>query len=158
MAQAKKIRGKNFLIFVDGKALALTTETTLALTGETQDGTTKDDGIWQAQDIAAMSWQAQNSSFYSADKDYTAGVVGAKLMELMLAAEPVDIVVGVPTNASNGEVPEAGWTQPEEGTYGTFSGKGVITELQLTGNVGEMAQCSMTVEGYGQLVFDNGAA
>lgn len=155
MAQANKIKGKNFLIFVDGKAIALTTDTELTLSAEGVDASSKDDGIWQKQDVGSLSWQATNTSFYSADKAYTAGTVGAKLMELMLAAEPVDITVGVPTNASNDEVPEPGWTAPTT-AYGTYTGQGIITELSITGTNGEMCTCQMTVQGYGQLTQVNG--
>lgn len=150
MAQARKVKGKNFLIFVGGKALALTTDTTLTLSAETADASSKDDGIWQKQDVGSMSWQAQNTSFYSVEEDRTADVVGAQLMQTMLAGEPVDITVGVPTNASNDEVPEEGWTAPTT-AFGTYKGKGIITELEIQGTNGEMATCSMTVQGYGQL-------
>lgn len=51
MSKAKAVLGKDFMLFVGGKALALATSCKLSISAETIDTQSKDSGIWTEKDI-----------------------------------------------------------------------------------------------------------
>lgn len=148
MGKAKKINGKDLLIFIGGKAVALTTDTTLSIKVDTVDAATKDDGLFDAQEIGKLGWSATNESFYSIDEDVSAGVVGDQLIDAMLARQPVEVIWGTPKNATDGDLPAGGWTTPGAGAR---KGTAIITQLDIKATNGQKATCSMTLQGQGGL-------
>ena len=152
--KAKKVDGKDILIFIGGKAVALTTDTSLSLKADTQDTSSKDDGIDGEKEITQLSWSANNDSYYSAD-ERTADVVGDDLMDAFWKREVIDVVVGTPTNKSDSEVPEGGWTVPT--TSNGWKGKAIITSFELKATNGQKATCSISLEGIGRLTKLAGA-
>ena len=46
MSKAKSVLGKDLMLFIDGKAIALATSCKLGLSAETIDTQSKDSGIW----------------------------------------------------------------------------------------------------------------
>lgn len=146
--KAKKVDGKDILIFIGGKAIALTTDTTLSLKADTQDTSSKDDGIDGEKEITQLNWSASNDSYYSAD-ERTADVVGDDLMDAFWKREVVEVVVGTPTNKSDSEVPTEGWTAPT--ISGGWKGKAIITTFDLKATNGQKATCSLSLEGIGRL-------
>lgn len=147
--QAGKVLGKNILIFVSGKAIALTTDTTLSFDSELGDSSTKDDGTFDKQEIVKQSWSATNDSFFSADKDRTVDAAGVDLVDAYMRAELVDVLIGTPANAG-GELPEGGWSEPATAGFG-YKGKAYITQIEIKATNGEKATCSLTLQGYGML-------
>ena len=103
MAKAKKVKGKDLMVFVNDKAIALATNHTLKLTAETGDSSTKDSGDWGDEEITKMTWEATSENLCSADESANSY---EQMLDLMLAREPVEVKVGIPTNATNDEVPE----------------------------------------------------
>ena len=51
MSKAKEVLGKDLMLFVETKALALATSCKLGLSAETIDTQSKDSGIWSEKDI-----------------------------------------------------------------------------------------------------------
>lgn len=51
MSKAKAVLGKDLMLFVEAKALALATSCKLGLSAETIDTQSKDSGIWTEKDI-----------------------------------------------------------------------------------------------------------
>lgn len=144
MAKAKVLNGKDFMAFVNTKATALATSHRLSLNAETSDSASKDDGMWDEAIITKLSWEASTEALVSAEE----GVDSYDTMfDLMLACEPVDIVLGIPTNITNDGVPEAGWTAPTKG----YKGKALITSLERNDSNGSNSTMTATFRGVGKL-------
>ena len=145
MAKAKVLDGKDFMIFVGGKATALATSHKLTVNAETSDSASKDDGMWDEVIVSKMSWEASTEALVSADA--TADSYDA-MFDLMLAKNPVELVMGVPANLSNDGIPETGWSVPT-GTY--YKGKAIITSLDRNDAKGSNATFSASFKGVGKL-------
>lgn len=148
MAKAKPVNGKDLMLFVGGKAIALARTFSLTLNTETLDASSKDDGIWEANEIVdARNFDITSDAVFTADEDReNLDQTYDSLFDLFVAGTPVDFVCGIPTNASAGVngVPEQGWTPP---TSAGYKGKMMITSLAMNGNRGEAA--TLTVNGRG---------
>lgn len=150
MAKAKKLKGKDLMVFVNDKAIALATNHTLKLTAETGDSSTKDSGDWGDEEITKMTWEATSENLCSADESVNSY---EQLLDLMLTREPVEVKVGIPTNITNDEVPEEGWTVPQK----YYGGSALITDIQLNAQNGDNATMTITLTGKGQLKKTTGA-
>jgi hypothetical protein len=144
MAKAKVLNGKDFMVFVNTKATALATSHRLSLNAETSDSASKDDGFWDEAIVTKMSWEASTEALVAAEEGAESYDV---LYDLMMANEPVDLVMGVPTNITNDGVPEAGWTAPTKG----YTGKALITSLERTDSNGSNSTMTATFRGVGKL-------
>lgn len=144
MAKAKVLNGKDFMVFVNTKATALATSHRLSLNAETSDSASKDDGFWDEAIVTKMSWEASTEALVAAEEGAESYDV---LYDLMMANEPVDLVMGVPTNITNDGVPEAGWTAPAKG----YTGKALITSLERTDSNGSNSTMTATFRGVGKL-------
>ena len=58
----------------------------------------------------------------------------------------MNVCFGVPSNDTTEGLPEAGWTSP-----GTYTGKALITSLELSGSVGDNATVTVSMTGVGEL-------
>ena len=112
MAKRKALKGKDFMIFVDGKAIALATSHTLTLNAETSDTASKDSGMWDDSEVTKLSWEASSESIGSADEETPVEISYETLLDKCMAGEKVPIICGIPTNVTNDGVPEEGWTAP----------------------------------------------
>lgn len=147
MAKAKAVKGKDLMLFVGGKAIALAKTFTLNLSQETLDASSKDDGEWEANDIVdSKSYDISSDAVYSADEAVSASVTYDTLFDKFVAGEPVPFTCGVAANAA-AQYPEAGWTAPTKG----YSGKMMINSLSLNGNKGEAASFSVGARGVGPM-------
>lgn len=150
MAKAKYLNGKDLMLFLGGKAIALAKTCQLQLSGDTMDTDNKDCGIWTGTDISSLSWQVSSEAVASVDEEVTAAVVYDDMFDLFVAGEPVDIIVGIPTNIADGinGVPDEGWTAPSDKGY---TGKAIITSLELGGDKGSAGSVSVQLNGDGAL-------
>lgn len=89
MAKAKQVLGKDLMLFVGGKAIALATSCKIGMSAETIDTQSKDSGIWNEKDIKKLGWNCSSENCFSADADINGY---DKLFALMVAAQPVDIL------------------------------------------------------------------
>ena len=148
MAKAKSLNGKDLMLWIKGKVVALSTSCDIDLTANTVDSSTKDDGTWDASEIGSMGWSVTNESVDSVEKNRSKDYEYDQLFDFFVAGEPVDVTVGLPTNTSNEGVPDDGWTAP---TKGMFQGQAVITNLKRTGSKGSNGTVSISLTGYGAL-------
>lgn len=152
MAKRKALKGKDFMIFVDGKAIALATSHTLTLNAETSDTASKDSGMWDDSEVTKLSWEASSESIGSADEGTPVDISYETLLDKCMAGEKVPIICGIPTNVTNDGVPEGGWTAPSETPKQTYyQGSAIITSVSLTGANGENSQISASFKGVGKL-------
>lgn len=148
MAKAKAVKGKDLMLFVDGKAIALAKTFTLGLSQETLDASSKDDGEWEANDIVdSKSFDISSDAVYSADEDVSTSETYDALFDKFVAGEPVPFTCGIAANAAT-EYPEGGWTAP---TSKGYQGKMMINSLSLNGNKGEAASFSVGARGVGAM-------
>lgn len=152
MSKPKAVLGKDLMLFVDSKAIALATSCKLSISSETIDTQSKDSGIWTEKDIKKLSWNCSSENLFSADADANSY---DKLFALMIARKPITIKFGIPANGDSGELPEGGWTIP---TTGAYSGTVLITSLELNAPDGDKATFSAQFEGTGALAKDKPAA
>lgn len=139
------IDGKDLMIFIGGKAVALATSHSLTLTAETSDAASKDDGAWKTQKVTKLGWEASTEALVSMDED--ANSYDA-MYDLMVAREEVDIVSGRPANLTDDGVPEAGWTAPATNYY---KGKALITSLQRNDPNDGASTMTVSLTGNGKL-------
>ena len=144
MAKKTVLNGKDFMIFVNNNATALSTSHRLTLSGEATDSASKDDGMWDESIITKMSWEASTEALVSAEEGADSYDT---LFDLMLAAQPVTLILGSPSNKSNDGLPEDGWKVPTKG----YTGKAIITSLERTDANGSNSTMSATFRGVGKL-------
>ena len=141
----KTVLGKDLMLFVDGKTLALATSCKLGLSAETIDTQSKDSGIWTEKSVKKLSWNCSSENLFSADADINGY---DKLFGMMIARTAIPIVFGIPANAESDELPSTGWSIPSGKSY---SGKVIVTGLDLNAPDGDKATFSATFEGTGAL-------
>lgn len=147
----KPLKGKDFMVFVDGKAVALATNHQLTLNADTTSTSSKDSGLWDESEVTGFNWEATSDSIGSPDKDTPVDISYEKLMDLMLAAEPVPIIAGIPKNQDINGVPEGGWQVPD-GTANTYyKGNAIITKVDLKGQDKDNMTVSASFKGVGKL-------
>ncbi|MCS2248633.1 phage tail protein [Bacteroides fragilis] len=142
--KANAVLGKDFMLFVGGKALALATSCKLSISAETIDTQSKDSGIWTEKDIKKLSWNGSSENLFSADDKVNGYDV---LLDLMLKRKPIEAKFGIPANADSDEIPSSGWTLPAA----SYSGNVLITNPELNAPDGDKATFSATFEGTGKL-------
>ncbi|RGN58333.1 phage tail protein [Bacteroides fragilis] len=142
--KANAVLGKDFMLFVGGKALALATSCKLSISAETIDTQSKDSGIWTEKDIKKLSWNGSSENLFSADDKVNGYDV---LLDLMLKRKPIEAKFGIPANVDSDEGPSSGWTLPAA----SYSGNVLITNLELNAPDGDKATFSATFEGTGKL-------
>ena len=148
MSTVKKLKGGDIMLFVDGKAIAFSTNHTLTLTGDTQETTNKDEGgMWQSNEISKLSWTANSESITAASGN---GKLYDQLIDLMIAAEPIALTFA-PKAETDESVPTAGWT-----ASGGYKGNAVITNVTINAQSGERSTFTVDFTGTGPLT-KNGA-
>jgi hypothetical protein len=148
MGKKKTLKGKDLMLWVAGKVVALSTSCKISLTTNTQDSATKDDGIWDAPEVGTQGWTATNDSVDTPDEATSTDQVFDTLFDLYVAAEPVEVTVGIPSNQNDTGVPEEGWTAP---TKNCLKGKALITGLDRDGTKGNNGSISLSLTGVGAL-------
>ena len=145
MGKANVVAGKDLMIFVNGEPTALATSHSLSITAETCEAASKDDGAWGSATVTKLSWEGSTEALVSMDE--IANSFDA-MYEAMMTRQPVDIVRGRPTNATDDGVPEEGWTAP---TTKMYKGKALITSLQRNDPNGDNSTMTVTFTGVGKL-------
>lgn len=145
MGKAKVVAGKDLMIFVDGEPTALATSHSISITAETSEAASKDDGAWGAATVTKFSWEGSTEALVSMDAN--ANSFDA-MYDAMMTREPVDIISGRPSNATDDGVPEEGWKAP---TTNLYKGKALITSLQRNDPNGDNSTMTVTFTGVGKL-------
>lgn len=140
------VQGKDLMLFVSGASIALATNTSLDLSCETKDISSKDHGDWLAYTAGKLGYNLKSDNLYT-----TAGYDA--LFAMMIARTPIDVVFTVKGNVGTDDgtgvvVPAGGWT-PQANTG--YSGKAIITAISANAPDGEKATYSVTLQGTGAL-------
>lgn len=155
MTRAKHVMGKDLMVFLDSKALALATSCKLTVKADMQDVATKDSGMWNEQELSKLSFEGSSDALFANDKDIDH--VHLTLMKAMIAGTSLEITFGVVSNPSTAGVPEGGWLAPVAGCY---KGSVKITNIDFNGANGDKATMSISFVGSGELTvveFQSGA-
>lgn len=96
------IKGQNMRVLVDGKCVAMSTNTTFQIQSELQDSSTKDStGDWQEQEVVGKSWSASTDSLVSLTDNGANGELPAALVALILAGTKVTLTFDVTGGTNN---------------------------------------------------------
>ena len=137
-----KIKGGDMMLFIGGKSIAFATSHTLTINADTTDTSNKDEGGggWRSEDVNLLSWEATTENLMGSGQgnDYDS------LVTMMFAKQPVDAVFGQKSSDAT-DVPTGGWT----GTG--YSGKVLITSIEINATNGETATFTATFTGVGAL-------
>lgn len=148
------LKGNEIQLFYNSKVIAFSTNHTLTLNSDVTEISSKDHGEWGQNTVNRITWEIASESLTSS---YTSGVNGFDvLFDAMVAKQPIDVVFARPSNYDVNGLTRGGNTAsdaPTEWTAETsyFSGKALITNLQLNAPSGENSTFSMTATGSGPL-------
>lgn len=149
MNKANKVDGKDLMLWIGGKVIALSKSCSLSISANMGDAATKDSGIWDDSEVVGLSFTMQNQSVYSADENRTVDQTYDALFDAMLARQPIDVTFGIPSTVSDEGLPAEGWQRRQSGK--SYAGKAFITSLELSGEKGSAASASISLQGSGRL-------
>lgn len=96
------IKGQNMRVLVDGKCVAMSTNTTFHISAELSDVSTKDStGDWQEQEVVGKSWDAETTSLVSLEDVGVNGELPQSLVQLMINATLITLVFDTTSGANN---------------------------------------------------------
>lgn len=143
MAKDTPIVGKDVMLFVNDKAVALSTSCSVTKTSSTSEAASKDDGMWENSVVTKLGWEMKVDAFVgTTEGSYDAMNTAWK------SRQPVKVIYGKPGNASDNGVPDGGWTKP---TANYEEGMAIITSLDRNDPNGENSTFSATLKGVGEL-------
>lgn len=144
----KALPGKDLMLWIGTKVIALSKSCSFALDFQTGDGNTKDDGLWDSGEIVGAGWTMENQSISSADETVGNDLVYDQLLDLSIAGEAIDVSMGIPGNLNNEGVPAAGWQKGASYRHG----KALITSVRLEGAKGSDSSLTISLKGVGALL------
>lgn len=140
--------GTDLILSVGGGALAFSTGCKITTSTETGERTTKEattNGKWKQKYVKFFSESISADNLVCTDGTSDAPTYD-QLKDLMLAGKPVEASY----NVRNG-------SERTGKTTGGYKGKYIITSLDLDGQAGEDAKCSVQLDNYGAIEkVDNG--
>ena len=140
-----KIKGGDLMLFVNGKSIAYATNHTIEISGETQQEGHKDiNSDWDSIDVTKLSWTASSENLCSADGR---GRLYGDLESLMVYHTKIDLVLSLKAPITYTEPPVDGWYTRDQG----YTGRAIITDLQLNAPNGEYATFTVQFTGVGPL-------
>lgn len=132
--------------------LAMATSLSVELSADAVDISNKDAGRWAASLLGKISWTASSSNLFTTS-DYS------KLMDAMIANQPLDIVFATVSNYDEVAQKDTDDEGMYEGTPGVwesandlYHGKVVINSLSLSADNGSVATYDASFTGVGPLV------
>lgn len=140
------VEGKDLMVFVEDKAIAMATSCTLDLTTAVNTMSSKDSGCWEENSAGKLSWTISSDSIVSSG-EATTSMAYDKLMKLQIERKEVEVVFALASNANDcAGVPEGGWKAGSG-----WKGKALITSISITAPDSENATMSITFTGTGKL-------
>lgn len=156
MAKRKSTEGKDLMLFIGGKSIALATSCTLNLQRGSNDSSSKDDGVWASDTPGDISWNISSDNLFSISEGADAKQIAYdELFTAMVNSQDLQVVFGIPQNKSANGLPEEGWLPP---TSGGYTGVVHVTDLSLAGAKGNAATFSASFVGSGPLKPQEAAA
>ena len=138
------IKGDDLMLFDSaGKSLAFATSHTLSISADAVDTSSKDHGVWGANEVNKITWEITSENLYTTD-------AYDDLMTKMMAREAITVYFGTKAeNDTDKTVADGDYTN-WTGASG-YTGKVFITSLSVNANTGENATYSATFTGTGKL-------
>lgn len=146
MAKRKTTEGKDLMLFLDGKPIALSNSCTLNVSRSMDEASSKDDGPYRTVTPGDISWDISADALFSPDPASEDGVdiSFVELLKAELEGKEVDAVFTIVNNPSTVGLPAGGW-KPKEGVGA--SGKVYVNNLSATGAKGSAASMSLSFTG-----------
>ena len=130
--KAKRIKGKDMMMFFDGEVIALSTSCDLTINANYESTATKDDGIWDDKELTNCTYSGSNDSLMAAEPNAGAATYET-LFDALINGTALDLMFGIPQNQNDSGIKtednaEGGdsWEQPS-GKY--YKGRVKITSL-----------------------------
>ena len=146
------IHGDNLLLYLTSAqtVIAYATSCSLQVDSETIDTSSKFSCKWQSNMGGKAGYTISADALYSSNQD---GISFDKLLEFMVAGTQVDWYIGEEKSHSGSCA-----TNPHELNTGStyYNGKAVVTSCSLEAGNNEIASCSITMTGAGE-IQKNGA-
>lgn len=143
------IKGRNLMLFIDGKAIGYSTSHTLSINAEVKESSSKDYGrLWQCNEIGLLSWSATSENLMSFS---SSGIGYHQLVEFMFNRTPLQAVFSLTSTPDLDNVPSGGWGWEQKVGDG-FVGNVIITGIEVNAPNGENATFTVTFTGTGALL------
>ena len=141
--------GKNFMLWINGKVIALSKSCSINNDYTVGDSNTKDDGLYAGGSIVGAGWTMENQSVAAGSETIGVDLAYKELKTLADAGQPVEVSVGVPSNLNEDGVPEAGWERSAHYEHG----QALITNIRREYAKGSDGSISISLQGVGPLKF-----
>lgn len=150
MAKSKALEGKDVMLFIDGKTIALATSCSLNVTRGSTDSSSKDDGVWETDVPGNMSWTANGDSLFAPKEGLDeAQIAYDGLFKAMSDGKDVEFIFGQVSNPDKNGLPDSGgWLPPSTNGY---VGKAHVTELGWSNPKGSSSTMTASFKGNGPL-------
>lgn len=141
------IKGRDLMLFYNDASIAYSTNHTLTMQANTSDVSSKDHGIWGAQEVVSYTWEIQSENLYTEDAyndlfdAMIAGTSGTKLT----------VKFGLKSQTGDGTVVDDDYTAWTPKATGYYTGDCYITSLTANAPNGENSTFSVTLSGVGKL-------
>lgn len=150
MAKRKSVEGKDLMLFLDGKTIALATSCTLNVSRNMDEASSKDDGSWRTVTPGDASWDLSADSLFSPDGDDATNnqIAFAQAFSSLVEGKELTAVFTLADNASSNGLPEGGWLPASAGGY---TGKCYVNSASISAAKGSAASSSFSFTGNGPL-------
>lgn len=151
---AQKIQGSDLMLFIGSKSIALATNHTLEISGDTQSTSNKDEGAggWASEEVSLLHWSGTTENLFTPDGE---GNLYNDLFDMMVAKTPVAATFTLKKETAT-TVPTGGWTPIDSTSQDAmkdniYTGNIAITSLSINAPHGEYATYTMNFTGVGAL-------
>ena len=149
MAKRKSVEGKDLMLFLDGKTVALATSCTLNVSRNMDETSSKDDASWRTVTPGDAQWDISADALFSADgEDANNQVAFADLFVSLVDGKELTAVFTLANNASSNGLPEGGWLPKSTGGY---TGKCYVNSSSISAAKGSASSSSFSFTGNGPL-------
>ena len=149
MAKRKSVEGKDLMLFLDGKTVALATSCTLNVSRNMDEASSKDDGSWRTVTPGDAQWDISADALFSPDgEDSNNQVAFADLFASLVDGKELTAVFTIANNASSNGLPDGGWLPQSTGGY---TGKCYVNSSSISAAKGSAASSSFSFTGNGPL-------
>lgn len=152
MAKRKPLEGKDLMLFLDGKTVALSNSCTLNVSRDMDEASSKDDGVYRTVTPGNISWDISADSLFSPDPaaENDTQVSWIELLKAEIEGKELEAWFTVVDNPSSAGLPDTGWT-PKAGSG--VKGKVYVNNNSATGAKGSSGSLSLSFTGNGPLDF-----
>lgn len=140
------IEGKDLMLFVNGKSIAMAVDCTFNLSVEAIEDTSKTNGIYRSYRAGSVEWNVQSNNIVTNSGE---GVSLLPLLRLAVAKTIVDVAFTIKAENTD-TVPEGGWTPSADGI---ITGKAFITSISETATNGDVATFTISLQGTDDLII-----